>query len=218
MILNSISIIGFNIQSYLHILSFNNPISNANNILKLNYGRNKIIFINFLQNIIIIESLSLYLNNNFLKIYKTILNALILIILIIIYISSYNNFNYNTKTHYFINFLSIFCFFSTFLEILFKITEYKVKSNSTLFFYTICKLAFTFCFDFISNMLYERTMVNLLKEELFKIYNDKNISNKNNSCYYYFNELYKKIKVKKGEENIEKIVNIYYFINQNAIV
>ena len=207
LVLNSISMIGFNIQSFLHILSFNNPISH-NNTLKLNYGRNKLIIISFIQNIIIIESLSLYFSNNILRIYKIILNVLVLIILIMFYLYSFNNYNYDTKTNYFINFLSNFCFFSTFLEIIFKLTGYKVKSNSTLFFYSVCKIIVTFCFDFISNKLHQKRMINILKIELFKIYNDKTISNINYNCYHYFNELYKNIYKKKGEENIKKIINI----------
>ena len=117
LVLNSISIIGYNIQSFFHILSINNPLSENNNTIKLNYGRNKIIIICLLQNLIMFESLSLYLSDNYLKIYKTTLNILILIIFIIFYLYSHYSFNYNTKTNYLINILSIFCFFSIFYDL-----------------------------------------------------------------------------------------------------
>ena len=113
--LNCISILGFNIQSFFHILSVNNPLDESNNKIKLKYGRNKLLVISLMQNIIIVESLSLYLSNNYLTIYKTILNSMLIIFFIVLYLYSHYNFNYNTKTNYFINILSIFCFFFAFV-------------------------------------------------------------------------------------------------------
>ena len=209
LVLNSISIIGYNIQSFFHILSINNPLSENNNTIKLNYGRNKIIIICLLQNLIMFESLSLYLSDNYLKIYKTTLNILILIIFIIFYLYSHYSFNYNTKTNYLINILSIFCFFSIFYDLLLYYIGYKTDSYIALFFYIITKIIISFCFHYVSTIFYEKKMIDLLKEELFKIYNDKNISeNKNFNCLHYFNELYKKIKEKNGKQNIKIIIKI----------
>ena len=191
--LNSISIIFYNIQSFFHILSINNPLDDNNNKIKLNYGRNKIIAINLLQNVIIIESLVLYLSNNYLTIYKTTINILILAILVVFYFYSYFNFNYNTKTNYLINILGIFCFFSMFFEMILYFFGFLVESYVILFFFNIFKLIISFCFDYTSNFLYERKMTSQLKEELFKIYNDKNFPDNNDyNCLYYLNELYRK--------------------------
>ena len=209
LVLNSISIIFYNIQSFFHILSINNPLDDDNNKIKLNYGRNKIIAITLLANVIIIESLELYLSNNFLTIYKTTINILILAILLVFYFYSYFNFNYNTKTNYLINILAIFCFFSIFFEMILCFFGYIVESYLILLFFTIFKLIISFCFDYASNFLYERKMTNQLKEELFKIYNDKNFTDNNNyNCLYYLNELFRKIKINNGKGNTQKIVNI----------
>ena len=80
-VLNSISILGLNIQSFFHILSVNNPFDESNNKIKLKYGRNKFLIINLIQNIIIVESLELFLRNNYLTIYTTIINSLLIIFL-----------------------------------------------------------------------------------------------------------------------------------------
>ena len=152
--LNSISIIGFNIQSFFHILSVNNPLDESNKKIKLKYGRNKLLVISLMQNIIIVESLSLYLSNNYLTIYKTILNSMLIIFFIVLYLYSHYNFNYNTKTNYFINILSIFCFFSLLFEMLFSLLGYIIESYVTLFFYTIFKIIISFLFDYSSNTLY----------------------------------------------------------------
>ena len=209
LILNSISIIFYNIQSFFHILCINNPLDDNNNKIKLNYGRNKIIIINFLQNIIIIESLVLYLSDSYLTIYKTTINIFILAILVVLYFYSHFNFNYITKTNYLINILGIFCFFSIFFEMILYFFGYTVESYLILFFYSIFKIVITFCFDYISNFLYENKMIGLLKEVLFKIYNDKNFpDNNNNNCLYYLNELYRKIKKDNGKANTKKLVNI----------
>ena len=209
MILNIISIFGYNFQNFFHILSINNPFDENNDRIKLNYGANKIIIIYLLQNIIMIESLVLYLNDNYLTIYKTTLNILIFIIFIIFYLYSHYNFNYKTKTNYMINILSIFCFYSIFFEMIFYFLGYTVESYVTLFFYNICKLIISFCFDYATNIFYEKKMISLLSEKLFKIYNDKNISdNQDYNCLYYFNELYKKIKENNGNANTKKMINI----------
>jgi len=209
MVLNIISIIGFNIQSFFHILSVNNPLDESNNKIKLKYGRNKLLVISLMQNIIIIESLGLYLSNDYITIYKTILNSLLIIFFIGLYLYSHYNFNYSTKTNYFINILSIFCFFSLLFEMLFNFMGYIIESYVTLFFYTIFKIIISFCFDYSSNILYEKKMISSLKEEIFKIYNDKNIpDNQNYDILYYFYDIYRRIKEDNGNANTQIMVNI----------
>ena len=208
-VLNSISIIGFNIQSFFHILSVNNPLDESNNRIKLKYGRNKLLVISLMQNIIIVESLVLYLSNNYLTIYKTILNSLLIIFFIVLYLYSHYNFNYNTKTNYFINILSVFCFFSLLFEMLFNFMEYTIDSYVTLFFYTIFKIIISFCFRYSSNIIYEKKMISKLKEEIFKIYNDKNIPDiKNYDKLYYFYEIYRRINENNDQANTKIMVNI----------
>ena len=142
-----------------------------------------------------IECLALYIGSNNLSAYNITLSILVLLIFIIFYFNSYNSFNYRTKTNYLINILSIFCFFSLLLEMLFYFSGYTVESYTILFFYSILKLVISFFFDFITNNVYEKQMINLLIEKLFKIYDEKNISdNSNYDCLFYFNELYKKNK------------------------
>ena len=208
--LNGISIIGYNIQSFFHILIINNPLDDMNDKIKLNYGRTKIIIITILQNIIIIESLVLQLNHKYLTFYTTIINIILLIIFVIFDLYYHYDFNYNTKTNYLINILSIFCFFSVFFGIISYYIDYKIESYVTLFFYTVCITIFSFCFYNISQNLYVNKMISLLKNELFKIYNDKNIlENHNYNCFYYFNDIFKTIKDNNGkDENTEILVNI----------
>ena len=118
MILNTVLIISFNIQGFFHNISINTPFDEKNDKIKIYYGKNKIIIISLLQNIIMIESLGLYLSNNNLRIYNTILSILMLLIFGIFYFYSHYKFKYNTKTNYLINLLSIFCFFSLFFEMI----------------------------------------------------------------------------------------------------
>ena len=181
-----------------------------NDKIKLNYGRTKIIIITILQNIIIIESLVLQLNHKYLTFYTTIINIILLIIFVIFDLYYHYDFNYNTKTNYLINILSIFCFFSVFFGIISYYIDYKIESYVTLFFYTVCITIFSFCFYNISQNLYVNKMISLLKNELFKIYNDKNIlENHNYNCFYYFNDIFKTIKDNNGkDENTEILVNI----------
>ena len=207
--LNGISIIGYNIQSFFYILSINSPFDDTNDEIKFKYGRNKIIIISILQNIIIIESLVLYLNNNNLMIYTITINILLLIIFLILYLYYRNDFNYNTNTNYLINILSIFCFFSIIFEMISYFVGYTIESYVTLFFYTICKLIITLGFEYILNNIYEDKMINLLTDEIFKIFNDKNITeNQKYNCFYYFIEMIKKIKDNKDNGNTEKLVDV----------
>ena len=219
MILNTILIIIFNIQGFFHNISINSPFDDKNDKIKLYYGINKIIFISLLQNIIMIECLGLYLNNNNLTIYKTALNILIALIFIIFYFNSHYKFNYNTKTNYLINIISIFCFFSLIFEMIIYFLRYSIKSYTTLFFFSILKLIISFSFDYITENLYEKKMINILSERLFKIYDDKNIVENNDydyDCLFYYNELYKKIKENNSDTNITKIINIILIHQTNC--
>ena len=85
MILNTVLIITFNIQGFFINISINNPIDEKNDKIKLNYSVKKIICISLLQNIIMIECLGLYLNNNNLIKYNTTLRVLVLLIFIIFF-------------------------------------------------------------------------------------------------------------------------------------
>ena len=51
-------------------------------------------------------------------------------------------------------------------------------------------------------------MISSLKEEIFKIYNDKNIDNKNYDILYYFYDIYRRIKEENGKGNTKIMVNI----------
>ena len=209
MILNTLLIITLNIQGYFHNISINNPFDDNNDKIKLNYGRTKIFIISLLQNIIIIECLELYLSNNNLTIYNITLSILVLLIFIFFYLDCHYKFNYNTKTNYFINILSIFCFFSLFSEMILHFLGHIVQSYTIVFFYSILKLIFSFFFYYVTNNLYEKKMICLLSEKLFKIYDSKNISDfRDYDCLFYFKELYKKIKENNDHKNINKIVNI----------
>ena len=127
LVINIISIIAYNIQSFFHILCVNNPLDEENNKIKIKYGRNKIIIICLMQNIIIVECLVLYLTDSLLTVYKTILNILLILFFVGLYLYSHYNFNYNTTTNYLINILSIFCFFSLLFEMLLNIMGYTIE-------------------------------------------------------------------------------------------
>ena len=147
--------------------------------------------------------------NNTLTKYNTTLSTLILLIFIVFYYNSYACFDYKTKTNYLINILSIFCFFSLLFEMLFYFLHYKIETYTILFFYTVLKIIISLFFDYLSNFVYEKKMIVLLIEKLFKIYDEKNIfDDKNYDCLFYFDELYKKIKKNKDEKNIIKMINI----------
>ena len=173
MILNTVLIVTFNIQGFFINISINNPINEKNDKIKLNYSVKKIITISLLQNIIMIECLGLYLNNNNLIKYNTTLRVLVLLNFIIFFFNSYKSFNYKTKTNYLINILSIFCFFSLLFEIILYFLNYIIKSYIALFFYSLLKLIISFLFDNIANDYYEEKMISLLVEKLFKIYDEK---------------------------------------------
>ena len=156
MILNTFLIITFNIQGFFHNISINTPFDERNDKIKLNYEIYKIIIISLLQNVIMIECLELYLSNNILKIYNITLSILVLLIFIIFYFNSYNSFNYSTKTNYLINILSIFCYFSLFIEMILYFLGYTMQSYTILLFYSILKIIISLFFAFVTNNLYEK--------------------------------------------------------------
>ena len=212
LIINFFSLIAYNIQSYFHILSVNDPVSECKTRVKLRYGANKILILSLVQNIVIIESLVLYLSDKVLKIYKSLSDAVILIFFIGLFFQSKNTYNYKTRTNYLLSMLSIFCFFSILLEMLSYFVGYKIDSYMTLVSYTLCKIITSFCFSYVNNTLFERKMINKLEEDLFKIYNSNSSLNEINfDVLLFLFEILKKIASQKengSDGQTKNIVNV----------
>ena len=207
LILNSISIIFYNFQAFLHILCENDPV-NDDGLVKTKYGKNKLIILCIMQNIIMIECLELYLSEKNLMIYKVILNIGILIFLVCLYIDSYNKYNYENNLNYFINIMSIFCFYSIVFDIILSLLDYKIETYDTLVFYTICKIIISFFFDHLNKTMYNKRMIFLLQDELFKVYDNYMFRKDTFDVLWYFYDIVKKVHNSPENINLRQIINV----------
>ena len=195
-VLNTITIIGVNFHSLLHIISINQPGSEEDVPIKYRYSAKKFWVIFLMQNFILLEAVPLYLEKTALKTFRIIIFILIGLIFLGLFFSSLKNFNYPTKINKFVELCSYFCFFSVIGEILFTFLNYDVTSYLTLFFINVGKIMIAFYFEYIANIINIHKLLNVAKEELFKI-NEEKITDIDIYDVFLYNSTFIKI-VKNG--------------------
>ena len=217
MIINTITIIGLNFNNYIHIISVNKPTSEENVHIKYRYRNRKFWAIFLLQNIIIIECLPLYFENIELKTFKIIVLAVITFILIILFFSSLKTFNFKNTINQLVELCGCFCFFSIICETLMNILNYHITTNLKLFFKTIGILIISLYFQYVANILNINRLLNVAKEELFKI-NEEKIRDVNiYECFLYIQYLLKILKLGIKDTNTQNLLNILFLHQQNCI-
>ena len=216
-IINTITIIGLNFVSYIHIISVNQSTSEENVPIKYRYPNKKFWVIFFLQNIIIIECLPLYLENIALKTFRIIILVIVALILVILFFSSLKCFNYMNIINQLVELCGYFCFFTIICESLMNILNYHITTNLKLLFKTLGILSISLYFQYVANILNIKRLLNVAKEELFKI-NEEKISDPDiYDCFLYIQHLLKILKSGIKDTNTQNLLNILFLHQQNCV-
>jgi len=174
------------------------------------FERNRCIILIIFQNLIIIESLELYLKDEYLKIYKIAIISIIMILLIILFFSSYSRYNFDTPINTLIQFFLSFCFSNSIIEIILYLGNFKIKKVKECIFLNISKICLCFLLMYIYNSINEGYLLKKCKIELFKI-NDVRINDITvYDTFYFIFEKLKLIQKKSGDITSQNILNVFF--------
>ena len=216
-VINVLVIIGINFHSFIHIVSVNHSVSEENVPIKYRYPNKKFWVIFLMQNIIMIECVPLYLDLTGLRTFNILIFVLLFLILLALFFSSLRNFNYPTTINKIVELCSYYCFFSIVCQTLMTIFDYNIKSELTLFFITICILIISIYFQYVANIVNINMLLNVAKEELFKINEEKIKDTDIYDVFLYIQYLLKLLKFGIKDTNTQNLLNILFLHQQNCV-
>jgi hypothetical protein len=217
MFINSLVIIGLNIHGFCHIISINHSASEENVPIKYKYTNKKFWVIFLMQNLIMIESVPKYLHDTGLKTFGILIFVLLLLILVVLFFSSLRNFNYPTLINKVVELCSYFCFFSIVCHTLMTVVDYHIKTELTLFFITISLLIISLYFQYVANIININMLLDVAKEELFKINEEKIKDTDIYDVFLYLQYLLKLLKFGIKDTNTQNLLNILFLHQQNCV-
>ena len=216
-IINAVIIIGLNFHSYIHIISINHSMSEEDLPIKYRYSNKKFWIIFLMQNLVILECIPIYLEQTALKTFQILIFVSLGIILMGLFFSSLKNFNYPTTINSIVELFGYFCFFSIFCSTIMTIFNYDVKDNLTLFFVTFGIFLISAHFQYVVNLININMLLNVAKEELFKINEEKINDTDIYDVFLYIQYLLKLLKYGKKDANTQNLLNILFLHQQNCV-
>ena len=215
-VLNTVVIIGINFHSLLHIISVNQQGNDGKVPIKYRYSNKKFWVIFLMQNFILFEAIPIYLEQTALKTFRIIIFIIIGILFLGLFFSSLSNFNYPTITNKFVEVCGYFCFFSIVCEILLTFLNYDVTSYLTLFFINVGKIIISIYFEYVASMININNLLNVAKEELFKINEEKITDVDIYDVFLYIQYLLKLLKLGVKDASTQNLLNILFLHQQNC--
>ena len=223
-ILNTFLIIGYNINNYIFFICSNkeNSVSNFevsqtnhdsesdDRPFMYRYPKIVIYIIVALQNMCLLQTIDIYIGGNGKLYYKIFISILLLIVFIVLFFVTMHEYNYNTFTNKVISVLTIFCFYSIIIDLLFYLGGYVSKSVRNELIYVLLKL-------FVSYLTYlliiESIYLKFLKTKIRQIIFNEKINKKeteNNiiNCFMYLNEIMINMKQKENEKSTSLLIKL----------
>ena len=208
-ILNVILIVSYNINGIIYMTCVNRPLTDKRTPVKYRYSDKKFYLLFLLQNFVIFESLSLYINGTALKIFRIIIVLFFAGIFAGLFFTSLYTFNYPTLLNHFVDILAIFCFYSIIVEVVLYFLKYEITDSGSLFFITLIKVIIAVCFQYMTNTLNINFLLKYAKTELFKI-NKEIEDNIVYEVFLFIYDMMKNIKNSKGDSSSQNLLNIIF--------
>ena len=181
MILNTLLIIAYNIDSYIDIVCSNRIYTitiydasldtKENNKIKANrpiaYRCSNLFFyiIVFLQNFVIISRIEKYINNRYKLFFKIITSVILFLTILTLLFNQLNEFNYDNFMNKIFDIFLFFCHYSILLDCIMILTRTVMMSQKNQIFYELIKLFLSY----ISHLLIRMKTFNFLKSKITEI-------------------------------------------------
>ena len=189
-ILNSILIILYNLNNYFNITLTNRPLTTKSYPIKFKYSLTKLIFLIIFQNLSLIHPLECYLENKINRIWCIVYSILIIILLISLYFSQINTYNYDNIINSIISFIGEFSFVSVLIEALIYVLDISYHTTKELLFFFLIKLIFSFCLFIGLNKLYHKIMMKMIKKKIFNNPYNNQFDKELNDSILFIREIY----------------------------
>ena len=212
-VFNAILIIGFNFISLIHIISINQQGNEKDVPIKYRFSNRKFTVI---AKFYLIRSYSFIFRTYFIKNFSYNYFLFIGILFLYLFFSSLRKFNYPTKINKFVELCGYFCFFSVFCEILLTFLNYDVTTYLTLFFVNVGKIIISIYFEYVANIININTLLQIAKEELFKINEEKITGLYIYDMFLYIQYLLKILKLGVKDTSTQNLLNILFLHQQNC--
>ena len=208
-ILNVILIVCYNINGVIYMTCVNRPLTDKRTPVKYRYSEKKFFLIFLLQNLVIFESLNLYLEGTSLKIYKIILSIFIIGVFVGMYFTSLLSFNYPTSLNNFVDIMAVFSFYSIIIDAILYFMKYEITDHLSLAFFTLIKVIIAIVFQYITDTININFLLKYAKTELFKI-NKEIEDNVVYDVFLFIYDMMKNIKNSKGDASSQNLLNIIF--------
>lgn len=208
-ILNIVLIVFYNINGVIYMTCVNRPLTDKRIPVKYRYSDKKFYLIFMMQNLVIFESLNLYLEGTSLKIFKIIMSIFLLGTFAGMYFTSLLSFNYPTSLNNFVDVMAIFSFYSILIDAILYFMKYEITDHLSLAFFTIIKIIIAICFQYITDTININFLLKYAKTELFKI-NKEIEDNVVYDVFLFIYDMMKNIKNSKGDASSQNLLNIIF--------
>ena len=208
-ILNVVLIIFYNINGVIYMTCVNRPLTDKRTPVKFRYSDKKFYLIFLMQNLVIFESLTLYLEGTPLKIFKIIIAIFLIGTFAGMYFTSILSFNYPTSLNNFVDIMAMFSFYSILIDVILYFIKYEITDHLSLTFFTLIKVIIAIVFNYITTTINISFLLKYAKTELFKI-NKEIEDNVVYDVFLFIYDMMKNIKNSKGDASSQNLLNIIF--------
>ena len=225
-IINTILIVGYNIENYIDIIcsnkiytiSFSDAYSNICEKRKIRKSfafrcSNLSLYIYiFVQNFALFLTIEKYINRRYQVMLKIIISTLLLLTILFLFINKIHEYNLKNFINSLINTLALFCFYSIIIDFIVFILEYRMNNKLTEIIYIITKLFLSFITYLLFRIKVNIFLESKITEILFQEKNNKDEKKYFINSFYYLHQIMIKI---KEENKIESILILVKFLNRH---
>ena len=208
-ILNVVLIIFYNVNGVIYMTCVNRPLTDKRTPVKYRYSDKKFYLIFLMQNLVIFESLTLYLEGTSLKIFKIIIAIFLIGTFAGMYFTSILSFNYPTSLNNFVDIMAMFSFYSILIDVILYFIKYEITDHLSLTFFTLIKVIIAIVFNYITTTINISFLLKYAKTELFKI-NKEIEDNVVYDVFLFIYDMMKNIKNSKGDASSQNLLNIIF--------
>ena len=166
-VLNTISIIVYNINNYYFINIANKLGSDNSYPLKVRIPSLKFYTLIIIQNLSLIHPIKCYLSGQFNKIFCIIYAIIALLILLWLFLITLKTYNYDNLLNSLLSFIGEFSFVSIIVEIILFLFSIRHESKIELIYFFICKLGINICLFYSLKKVYQKLMLKIVHKRLF---------------------------------------------------
>ena len=215
-IINSILIIGYNINNYFFMIIINRPFDDKYTSIKYMYSNRKFWIIFLMQNITLVQNIQLYFNtDNQVGIFSYIYLCFFCLLFLLLFLISLQKYNYINITNSFISIMASFCFFSMLIKCFCSLLGYSFKTTFSIISMNILNLIIAIYFNYLIIFIGNNFLFKSAMKEFFKI--NKDLTKRSMcDCLWYVIEILKKIKNNDNDTSTVMLLNSIFKHQNNC--